>query len=82
MRSKSVPIQRLQCSIYWGNFENPTNKAIFISHTVSNSYGTYLEIWADYGQLLGAVFSCFHVQKRILKFFESIVAFALKSCIK
>ena len=36
------------------------------------------KIWADYEQLLRAVFSCFHRQKNV----ENIVASALKSCIK
>jgi hypothetical protein len=48
---------------------------------VSNFYETEIEIWAgfgpvekktwaDYEQLLRAVFSCFHKQKKNLKFFE------------
>ena len=53
-----------------------------ISHTVSNFYGTEIEIWADfvpdgstekkicahYEQHLRAVFSCFHRQKKLLDF--------------
>ena len=56
-------------------------------------YGTGIEIWARFGpmkkkvfanyeQLLSVIFSCFQGQQKTLIFFKSIVAFALKSCIK
>ena len=38
--------------------------------------------WADYEQLLRAVFSCFQGQKKSQNFFENTLASALKSCIK
>ena len=40
------------------------------------------KVWADYEQLLREVFSTFCGQKRKKKFFENIVASALKSCIE
>ena len=59
-------------------------KSLYISRTVRNHYGTKIEIfkylgwfWADYEQLLRALFSFFQGQI----FFENIVVFALKSCI-
>ena len=35
----------------------------------------------NYEQLLSAIFSCFHGQKKIKSFLKNIVASALKSCI-
>ena len=44
--------------------------------------GAVLEkMWADYEQLLRAVFHVF-IGKKIFYFFGNIVAFAIKSCIK
>ena len=62
---------------------------------MSNFYGKEIEIWAgfgpvgntkknwaDYEQLLKAVFSCFQGQKKTFKiYFENILASTLKSCI-
>ena len=37
-------------------------KSLYISHAVSNFYGTEIEIWAAYEQLLRVVFSCLQGQ--------------------
>jgi hypothetical protein len=58
-------------------------KSLYISRALKIFYGTEIEIlagfgpfgntekkiWANYEQLLRAVFSCFHGQKKGLKFF-------------
>ena len=57
-------------------------KSLYMSQAVSNFYGTEIEIWAgllfgitekniwaDYEQLLRAVFSCFQRQKKSQIFF-------------
>ena len=66
-------------------------KLLYISHAVSNIYGTEIEIWtgfrlvgntvknwANYEQLMRAVFSCFYGQKKS----KMYVASTLKNHIK
>ena len=51
----------------------PLSKSLERSPAVGDFYGTRIEIWAGFGpvrQLLRPVFSCFHVQKKILKNFR------------
>ena len=69
-----------------GRAQPTESKSLYISHAVSNFYGTKIEIcagfgpvgitekknWGDYEQLLMEVFSCFQGQKNVKIFQKTL----------